>query len=60
MFCKSWPRTAPRLDPDPSSSWIDTKMLRAGWSLGGHPVTRATASHAMLTEPKYGQSSGIC
>ncbi|CAL1134765.1 unnamed protein product [Cladocopium goreaui] len=48
------------LDPDPTSSWIDTKMLRAGWSSGGHPVQRATASLSMLTEEKYGQSSGIC
>jgi len=48
------------LDPDPTSSWIDTKMLRAGWSSGGHPVSRATASFTMLTEEKYGQSSGIC
>ena len=35
-------------------------MLRAGWSSGGHPVSRATASFTMLTEEKYGQSSGIC
>ncbi|CAJ1458546.1 unnamed protein product [Effrenium voratum] len=47
------------LDPDPTSSWIDTKMLRAGWSSGGHPVTRATASFTMLTAEKYGQSTGI-
>ena len=33
-------------------------MLRAGWSSGGHPVSRATASFTMLTEEKYGQSSG--
>mmetsp|Transcript_153325 Transcript_153325/g.489900 ORF Transcript_153325/g.489900 Transcript_153325/m.489900 type:complete len:433 (+) Transcript_153325:99-1397(+) len=46
------------LDPDPTSSWIDTKMLRAGWSSGGHPVSRATASFQMLTEAKYGKSSG--
>ncbi|CAK9009872.1 Retinol dehydrogenase 14 [Durusdinium trenchii] len=48
------------LDPDPTSSWIDTKMLRAGWSSGGHPVSRATASFTMLTDEKYGKSSGIC
>ena len=43
-----------------SPSPQDTKMLRAGWSSGGHPVQRATASLSMLTEEKYGQSSGIC
>lgn len=48
------------LDPDPTSSWIDTKMLRAGWSRGGHPVTRATASYKMLTEDEYGRASGRC
>ncbi|CAK0900274.1 unnamed protein product [Prorocentrum cordatum] len=48
------------LDPDPTSSWIDTKMLRAGWSSGGHPVSRATASFQMLTESQYGQQSGVC
>lgn len=48
------------LDPDPTSSWIDTKMLRAGWSTGGHPVSRATASFEMLTEKQWGQLSGKC
>mmetsp|Transcript_113238 Transcript_113238/g.352967 ORF Transcript_113238/g.352967 Transcript_113238/m.352967 type:complete len:105 (+) Transcript_113238:75-389(+) len=47
------------LDPDPTSSWIDTKMLRAGWSSNGHPVSRATASYQMLTEAKYGSQSGV-
>ena len=50
---------APRLcinSMDPGT--VDTKMLRAGWGAWGAPVSSATTSFRMLTEPRWGQQSG--
>merc|ERR1719379_606419 len=50
---------APRLcfhTMDPGT--VDTKMLRAGWWLGGASVRTATKSFRMLTEDSFQEHSG--
>jgi NAD(P)-dependent dehydrogenase (short-subunit alcohol dehydrogenase family) len=49
-------RPRPARSQDPGT--VDTKMLRAGWWLGGPAVETATASHWLLTSPTLRGTSG--
>eukprot|EP00808_Paulinella_micropora_P003084 g63932.t1 len=46
------------LTMDPGT--VSTKMLAAGWGMGGIPVEHATRSFELLTAPEYSTRSGIC